>query len=72
MAVVDLLQLPAALPPYAPVIGLDLDRKARHEISLNEGKFKAEVMASEYDEDKDKPKSQSYTRYLEEPITLPS
>ena len=27
MAVVDLLDLPAALPPYAPVIGLDLGEK---------------------------------------------
>ena len=27
MAVLDLLELPAALPPYAPVIGLDLGEK---------------------------------------------
>ena len=27
MAVVDLLELPSALPPYAPVIGLDLGEK---------------------------------------------
>ncbi|RAK61525.1 Holliday junction resolvase RuvX [Phenylobacterium hankyongense] len=27
MAVVDLLELPAALPPYAPVVGLDLGEK---------------------------------------------
>src|SRR5215469_5485684 len=27
MAVVDLLDLPAALPPYAPVVGLDLGEK---------------------------------------------
>ena len=27
MAVVDILDLPAALPPYAPVIGLDLGEK---------------------------------------------
>jgi len=27
MAVVDILELPAALPPYAPVIGLDLGSK---------------------------------------------
>ena len=27
MAVVDLLELPAALPPFAPVIGLDLGEK---------------------------------------------
>ena len=27
MAVVDLLELPSVLPPYAPVIGLDLGEK---------------------------------------------
>ena len=27
MAVLDLLDLPAALPPYAPVLGLDLGEK---------------------------------------------
>jgi len=27
MAVIDILELPAALPPYAPVIGLDLGEK---------------------------------------------
>jgi carboxyl-terminal processing protease len=42
-----------------------LDRKARHEISLNEEKFRAEMAANEDDEDEAKPKEKNRRRRAE-------
>jgi carboxyl-terminal processing protease len=42
-----------------------LERKARHEISLNEEKFRAEMAANETDEDEAKPKEKNRKRHAE-------